>query len=157
MRSIDLFLQKYDDHQSLLTKLIRTIAIVAIQLGFLGLLWSLPDGPIKSWMGDRLFANWATVYSVLLIIYYGSESFSLTFGGGFFMIAGLFSTQQIFFKLNPYFPLITYSLLAGGIFLFILGRILSGNIKKLGNDLIFIPIQPVWILSYLYRWMGLSI
>ncbi|MDH5379221.1 MAG: hypothetical protein OEW75_00110 [Cyclobacteriaceae bacterium] len=158
MKSIELFVGKYDeDHPTVFPKIIRLFAVLFLNFGVLALLWQLPDTLIRSWMGDREFANWATVYSVLLIIYYGSESFSLTFGGGFFMLGSLFVTQRLSMMFPEDLLIVSGILIGVSAFFFLIGRLISKSLKNFLNDIIYLPIQPVWVLSYLYRWIGLSI
>ena len=155
--SIEQLVETYHEgHKSRINQILHVIGIVLATLGFLALLWMIPSGLIKSWLGDHPFANWATVYAVLMIIYFGSESFTLTFAGGLFFQGGLFAID--FFETQSYLPFewVVAGLLASGFIFIFLGHLIQGNIREFKRDLIYFPITPLWIFRFIYRWFGIS-
>lgn len=156
--SIESLVEKYDEGlSSKMWRILRGAGIVSAFLGWLCLLWIVPDGLIRSWLGeDREFANWATVVCVLILFYYGSESFSLTFAGGFFMLGCLLGIRFLF-QLN----MVSVQMLIGiffivGYALLFATRISNGSAKTFYRDFLFLPVMPVWIFRFIYRWMGIS-
>ena len=157
MKSIEEYMEVYDgDFNSKFSRVLAGAGILLWFSGWLCLLWYLPDEPIKNWLGDRQFANWATVLIVVLLIYYGSESFTLTFGSGFFLLGSLLGVSWLIFNSSLDLIALTGSLLGSGAFLLILSRVISGSLKNIYRELTFLPLLPVWIIYHLYRWLGLS-
>ena len=143
-----------EDHTSRLNRAFHILGILIATIGLLSFLWYLPAGLIKSWLGDHPFANWATVYAVIMIIYYGSESFSLTFAGGVFFQGLLFLIDflegQSFLSFEQ---LITIELTSGFALMF-LGHAIQGNIRAFRKDLVNFLVAPVWLFRFVYRWLG---
>ena len=157
MNSIDYLVQRYDaDHTNIISRAFRLMGILSMNFALFCFLWSLPNGLIISWLGENPYANWATVYAVLMVIYYGSESFSLTFGAGSFLLGSIVGTFRIMYYYGD--PLMPGLILLGSSALFfVIGRLISKSMNKLYRDITYLPIQPVWIINHLYKLIGISI
>lgn len=157
MKSIEELVEKYDEgHSTGLNRLLHVLGILLSTIGLLAFLWSLPSDPIISWLGDHPFANWATVYAVVMIIYYGSQSFSLTFAGGIFFEGCLFLLDYIQGLDVMDFNYIIGGLLLSGFILMGVGHAIQGNIGDIKKDLGYFLISPIWIFRFVYKWAGVS-
>src|SRR5690606_21508156 len=82
MRKIDALFEEYGhSHQNMTNKLIHWFCVPAIFFSIVGLIFSIPTGPLLELMpflGN--FANWATITLGLVLIYYLMLSTPLTFG-----------------------------------------------------------------------------
>ncbi len=157
MAPIDEIIERYNG--GIMTRFNRVAHILGVLLSTVGLmafLWHLPSDIIKSWLGNNYYANWATVYAVLMIIYFGSESFSLTFAGGFFYQGCLFLID--FLETEQFLPMnqVITILLSSGFILMLLGHIQQRSPGLFKKDLTHFIISPVWIFRFIYRWFGIS-
>src|SRR5665811_230198 len=82
MRKIDLLLSEYGiSHQHPTNKTIHWICVPAIFFSIVGLIFSIPAGPLEVFsplIGD--FANWATLVLAIVLIYYAALSPPLALG-----------------------------------------------------------------------------
>ena len=152
------YIDQYDlDHEVKSNVALHIISIPLLYIGFMGLLWLLPNDLIKSWMGDRPFANWATVYAIVMVVYYGSESFSMTFPTGGFLLGCLFLVDRIIIFTQNHFPIIIVIIFLSGIILLLIGHIIEGNIRALLKDFKYFIITPAWIFRFIFRKFGIPI
>ena len=157
MAPIETLVERYDKgHSSKFNRGLHIIGIILFNLGILSLFWAIPNGPVVSWLGPHQFANWATVYSVLMIIYFGSQSFSLTFAGGIFYQGGLFAISYLV-NLDLFaFPALIGMLLISGLILMLIGHLVEGNFREIKKDIIYCIIAPTWIFRFIYSWLGVG-
>ena len=146
------YIDQYDqDHETKVNVVLHLLSIPLRYIGFMGLLWLLPDDLIKSWMGDSPFANWATVFAILMLVYYGSESFSMTFPTGGFLLGCLFLLNWLSLLTPEHFQTIMAVTFFSGIFLLLTGHLLEGNARAVGNDFKYFMITPAWIFRFVFQ------
>ncbi|MDH5602671.1 MAG: DUF962 domain-containing protein [Cyclobacteriaceae bacterium] len=146
------YLDQYDlDHAAKANVVLHILSIPLLYIGLMGLLWLLPDDLIKSWMGDLPFANWATVFAILMLVYYGSESFSMTFPTGGFLLGCLFLVNRISLFMPEYFQIIMAVTFISGIMLMLTGHLIEGNTRAMGNDFKYFMITPAWIFRFVFQ------
>ena len=156
--TISNLVEKYDEGLApAYLKVLRGVGIVFAFFGWILLLWTVPDGLIKDWMGNREFANWSLIFSMLILFYYGSESFYLTFAGGFFLLGNLLGARALLYVESVPYEYFMAGFLGGGYLLLLLVRMIAGTAKAFWREVAFIPVMPVWIFRFLFNWMGISI
>src|ERR1041385_5228591 len=96
MRKIDALLAEYgESHQNSTNKTIHWICVPLIFFSVVGLIWSIPPGPVQALLGEgNPYANWATVTLILVIAYYITLSIWLTIGMTLFGQIGRASCRE---------------------------------------------------------------
>ncbi|WP_162343081.1 Mpo1 family 2-hydroxy fatty acid dioxygenase [Cyclobacterium salsum] len=158
MRKIDSLLQEYDlSHQNPTNKSIHWLCVPAIYFSLVGLLYSIPPGPLRE-MEFLLshFANWATPALLLVWIYYLALSPPLALGMMLFTALCL-AVASVFTLILP-FPLWSFCL---GIFVLawifqFYGHKMEGKKPSFLKDLQFLLIGPAWLMHFIYKRLGLA-
>jgi uncharacterized membrane protein YGL010W len=157
MRRIDELLAEYgESHQNATNKAIHWICVPLIFFSVVGLIASIPSGPIQSILGDdNPYANWATVVLVLVTVYYVTLSIPLSIGLIFFALLCVFLTNFIV-RLNIA-PLWAVSL---GIFVVawigqFYGHKVEGKKPSFFKDVQFLMIGPAWLMHFIYKRLGI--
>jgi uncharacterized membrane protein YGL010W len=153
MRSIEQWLGEYNEsHQNRINKTLHWICVPLIVLSLLGLLWSasLPS----EFTGLPFSINWAIVVIVLALIYYSLISLSLTLGMLIVTFAMLFmldllSELQVSLWL---ISVIVFVLAWVGQFI---GHNIEGKRPSFFKDIQLLLIGPLWLLSFIYRKLGI--
>lgn len=158
MRKVDELFNEYgQSHQNMTNKLIHWVCVPAIFFSIVGLIFSIPAGPLPSilpFLGN--FANWATVVLVLVLIYYLMLSIPLTLG--MFLFSSLCLALANFIDLNLPGKLWMVSL---GIFILawimqFYGHKIEGKKPTFLKDLQFLLIGPAWLMHFIYKKWGLA-
>nr|MBI1230771.1 DUF962 domain-containing protein [Cytophagales bacterium] len=158
MRKIDQLLAAYGvSHTHPFNKLIHWICVPAIFFSIVGLIYSIPPGPIRGLeflLGS--FANWATFVLLVVLIYYWTISPPLTLGMLLFSAMSL--SLANFLSISSAVPLWSICLL-----IFVLAWILQfyghkieGKKPSFFQDLQFLLIGPAWLMHFIYRKLGLA-
>jgi uncharacterized membrane protein YGL010W len=157
MRKIDALLHEYGlSHQNATNKLIHWFCVPAIFFSIVGLVFSIPVGPLPEllpFLGS--FANWATITLVIVLIYYVTLSGPLTLGMLFF--------SAICLALANYIALTFGYLWAISLGVFVLawiiqfyGHKIEGKKPSFLKDIQFLMIGPAWLMHFIYKKWGLS-
>ncbi|QNF16632.1 DUF962 domain-containing protein [Aeromonas jandaei] len=146
MKGIEEWFEEYgQSHRHPVNVAIHKLAVPGIYLCSLGLLWSLPTGPLPAGL------NWAAVAAIPVLAFYLQLSFALFVG-----MAGLTALGLAFCHLwqGP--------LLWPALFIFVLlwiaqfvGHRIEGKRPSFLADLQFLLIGPAWVLASLYRRLGI--
>ena len=124
-------------------------AVLAVVVGTVGLLGSLPI--------PEAFANispvltWGTVFLMAAVVYYFIISISLAIGLLPF-IAGIAVLQ--FSVARSGMAAVLFAASVGGLYL---GHYRAGGVRAVARDLQLMMIAPAWILSNLYRRLGIPV
>ena len=157
MRRIDKLLNEYgESHQNQTNKSIHWICVPLIFFSVVGLIASIPAGPVAAVTGDGLFANWAAVALVLVTIYYTTLSVALSVGMFLWALLCLYVANLI--TIADIAPLWLASLLifaAGWIGQFY-GHKIEGKKPSFLKDLQFLLIGPAWLMHFIYKRVGIS-
>jgi uncharacterized membrane protein YGL010W len=158
MRKIDALLHEYGlSHQNETNKTIHWICVPAIFFSIVGLIFSIPAGPL-----DMLtpflhgFANWATLVLLVVLIYYVSISLPLSLGMLFFSALCLALANLI--NLVSPIPLWLVSILifvVAWVFQFY-GHKIEGKKPSFLKDVQFLLIGPAWLMHFIYKRLGLA-
>jgi len=157
MRRIDELLAEYgESHQNATNKAIHWICVPLIFFSVVGLIASIPSGPIQALLGEgNPYANWATVVLVLVTVYYVTLSIPLSIGLVLFALVCVFLTNLII-TLNVA-PLWAVSL---GIFVVawigqFYGHKVEGKKPSFFKDVQFLMIGPAWLMHFIYKRLGI--
>lgn len=157
MRRIDELLAEYgESHQNATNKAIHWICVPLIFFSVVGLIASIPAGPIQVLLGEgNPYANWATVLLVLVTAYYFTLSIPLSIGLILFALLCVFFTNLIS-TLNVA-PLWAVSL---GIFVVawigqFYGHKVEGKKPSFFKDVQFLMIGPAWLMHFIYKRLGI--
>ena len=150
MRKIDELLLKYgESHQNKTNKLIHWLCVPAIFFSIVGLVWSIPNGPLN-YLNIPLL-NWATISIFLVLIYYVSISISLSIGMALFTSTCIYLSSLI----QEFFPgkLWIYSLVIFVIawILQFVGHKIEGKKPSFLEDIQFLLIGPAWLMHFIYK------
>jgi uncharacterized membrane protein YGL010W len=149
------WLSHYEEsHSELASPLVYWIAVPMVVLGTVGLLWCLPV-PGEFYDISPL-VNWGTLFLMAATVYYFIISVPLAIGMLPFIL-GLASIQ-VWLEASQYSPLrVAASFLVAGIVGLLLGRRRERTAVLVLQDLQLMMIGPAWLLSVLYRRMGIPI
>ncbi len=128
------------------------LAVPLLVVGTVGMLWSLPVP--QAFVNISPFLNWGSAFLMSTVVYYFIISVSLAIG----MLPFLFGVAALASWLSvSQYPLIWVSSgLAGGAVIGLwLGRKAKGGIGAVLQDVQLMMIAPVWLLSVLYRRLGI--
>ena len=143
-----------ESHSELASPLAYWLAVPLVVLGTVGLLWSLPV-PDEFYDISPL-VNWGSLFLMAATVYYFIISVPLAIGMLPFVM-GLASIQ-VWLEASQYSPLrVSTALLIAGIVGLLLGRRRGRTAALVLQDLQLMMIGPAWLLSVLYRRMGIPI
>lgn len=153
MTTVNEFLAEYAaDHQNPVNKRLHKICVPAIVVSLLGLLWSIPVPGLGS---DRpFFLNWAIIAALFALLWYLWLSPRFALGMAVGTIAALAIVSALDGLETPLW------LISAGIFIVawigqFVGHGFEGKRPSFLRDLRFLLIGPLWVLSSLYRLLGI--
>jgi uncharacterized membrane protein YGL010W len=154
MQNLQQLLDEYaSSHVNRVNKLIHWLCVPPIVWSVVALLWSLPfPAALQS---DAIPINWATLAVVLAQVYYYRLSVRLGTGILLFNLFLLWLTVVI--EASAPWPLWQIALVVfvvAWIGQFI-GHVLEGKRPSFFKDLQFLLIGPAWLMSFVYRSLGL--
>ena len=152
MRSIYNWLEEYgESHKNETNKLIHWICVPAIVFSILGLLYSIKF-PFF-WQTHQL--NAAMVVSLLVLIYYFALSPTLSVGMFFFLTVCMLLAHSI--ERSGVLPLWLFSIIifiAAWLGQFY-GHKVEGKKPSFLKDIQFLMIGPAWLMSFIYKKLGI--
>jgi uncharacterized membrane protein YGL010W len=156
MRKIDSLLSEYgESHQNSTNKAIHWICVPLIFFSVVGLIWSIPSGPVQFVLGEgNPYANWATITLILVIAYYITLSIWLTIGMALFGLLCIVVIQMIAATgLQVWLVSIVVFVVAWiGQFY---GHKIEGKKPSFFKDLQFLLIGPAWLMHFVYKQLGI--
>ena len=156
MRTAEQWLEDYgSSHRNPTNEALHWICVPAILWCVLGLLWITPSpGTLRL---NFPWANWATLITLLAVLYYASLSVPLTLGIAPLLILMLWSIEAL--SHNTVVPL--WLVCATVFILAWIGQFVGHAIEKKRpsflKDLQFLLIGPIWLLASVYRKLGIRI
>jgi len=153
MTETDGWLKRYEEtHSDLTYPAIYWAAVPMVVLGTVGILWTLP-------IPDQFFdisplLNWGTAFLMATTVYYFIISVSLAIGMLPFIvgIAGIL----MWLAQSEFSPLqVSLGLLLAGIIGLWMGHRNQNSLLPVLQDLQLMMIGPAWLLSVLYRRIGI--
>ena len=154
MRAVQTWLDEYSEsHLNKTNKTIHWICVPLIVFSVFGLLWSIPVPRAMSDVSPMF--TWAFIVGVVTLFYYFLLSPKLALGmipvgAGFFWVTHWVS--------NFAMPLWQISLIifVGAWIGQFIGHVLEKKKPSFFKDIQFLLIGPLWLLSHVYRKLGLS-
>ncbi|NIA27797.1 MAG: DUF962 domain-containing protein [Desulfobulbaceae bacterium] len=153
MNEADGWLARYEKtHSDLAYPAVYWAAVPMIVLGVVGLLWLLPT-PDEFFEISPLL-NWGSAFLMVTTVYYFIISVSLAIGMLPFILG--IATFQVWLTNSDYTPLrVIVALLVAGVIGLWLGRLKKGSIAAVFQDLQLVMIGPAWLLSVIYKRIGI--
>lgn len=153
MTDADHWLTHFENsHNNVTFPLVYWLAVPALVLGTVGLLWSLQVPAAFADISPVL--NWGTTFLMASVVYYFIISLSLAIG----MLPFMFGIVafEMWLETNG-LPLrqIAASLVLTGVIGLYLGRYRAGGTSAVVRDIQLMMIGPIWLLSNLYRRLGI--
>ena len=155
MGEMDDWLKQYEiSHAELKYPVLYWAAVPMVVLGTVGLLWALPV-PEQFYEISPLL-NWGSTFLMVAAVYYFVISVPLAIGMLPFVLG--VASCQVWLENSDYVPLrVSLGLLLGGIIGLWLGRQRQWSVWPVLQDLQLMMIGPAWLLSVLYRRIGIPI
>ncbi len=155
MTETDGWLQRYEaSHQDITYPGIYWVAVNMVVLGTVGILWTQP-------IPDEFFEispllNWGTAFLMATAVYYFIISVSLAIGMLPYILGVAFF--QVFLEQSQYSLLrVSIGLLVAGMIGLFMGHRKKSSLRPVLHDLQMMMIAPAWLLSVLYRRIGIPL
>jgi uncharacterized membrane protein YGL010W len=153
MRTVNQWLSEYgESHQNPLNKLLHWICVPIIVLSLVGLLWSLPVPSAFREVSSLL--NWGTLLLLFAVLYYFAMSWSLALGMALF-VAVVISLVSALDRLPWSLWMTCLSLFVVSWIGQFIGHHYEGKRPSFFKDVQFLMIGPLWLLSFIYRKLGI--
>ena len=155
MAQIEALLDEYSEsHQNPTNKLIHWLCVPSIVWSVIALLWVIPF-PANLGIGGYPL-NWAVLVLVVAQIYYFRKSLSL--GAGLLLVNLVLLWLVHWVAANVAFPLWKIGLAVFVIAWIIqfVGHEIEGKKPSFFKDVQFLLIGPAWLLSFVYRKLGVA-
>jgi uncharacterized membrane protein YGL010W len=148
-------LDKYgESHQNATNKLIHWVCVPSIVFSLFAVLYAIPFPVERS-----LFTNWAFVLYAASLLYYTRLSLTITLG--MFLVCGamLLGVDAIYNETGKNAASLGY--IALGIFVVawigqFIGHKIEGKKPSFLEDIQFLMVGPAWLLSFIYKKMGIK-
>ncbi|TAE16637.1 MAG: DUF962 domain-containing protein [Bacteroidetes bacterium] len=159
MRTTEQWLSEYgESHQNPFNKMVHWICVPSILFSLIGILWSIPAEPLQMFAPTayKPFFNWATLALFLALLFYIRLSWVMAVGMFVIcvaMIGGVYYLSSLTFA-----PLWAISV---GIFVVawigqFYGHNVEGKKPSFIKDVQFLLIGPAWLLSFIYKKVGIK-
>ena len=153
MRTINDWLNEYgESHKNETNKLIHWICVPVIFFSILGMLYAIK---LPFYMGDYKL-NVGLIISVVALLYYFSLSASLSVGMFLYLLVCMLLANLI--ESSGIMPLWLFSII-----IFALGWVgqfyghkIEGKKPSFLKDLQFLMIGPAWLMSFIYKKLGVG-
>ena len=161
MKSIEQWIEEYgESHQNFTNKVIHWICVPLIMLSLLALISILPfpihDITLFSINGEKVLLNWTIIFLLFAIIFYLRLSISIAVGMlliAFAMIASI-NWIEVFDPAIWRLSLSIFTMAWIGQFI---GHKIEGKKPSFFEDLQFLLIGPAWLLSFIYKKIGIRL
>lgn len=158
MKTIETWLQEYgESHQNPTNKMVHWICVPAIFFSIVGLIWEIPF-PWQDFTILGFHPNWAIITLILVFGYYLTLSIPIAIGMFFFGSACLGLLNVIDHSMYGNFPIWILSIV-----IFVVawigqfwGHSVEGKKPSFFKDLQFLMIGPAWLMSFIYKKLGIS-
>ena len=153
MKTAQAWLDEYSEsHRNVGNEILHWICVPAIVLSLLGLLASLPVP--AAFLEISPYLDWATVFAIAAILYYFTVSVPLAIGMIIVMLGLLAVVRWLAGFTTPLWITCVAIFVVAWIGQFI-GHALEGKRPSFFKDVQFLMIGPMWLLSHVYRRVGI--
>jgi uncharacterized membrane protein YGL010W len=154
MRTMHQWLDEYGaSHRNATNETLHWICVPAIVLTVVGFLWAIPVPSAFDALSPWL--NWATIGVALWLAYYFLLSPSLGIGATLGLVAMLFIVRWLDGLPWPLWATCLTIFVIAWIGQFI-GHSIEGTRPSFFKDIQFLLIGPIWLVSHVYRRIGVS-
>lgn len=139
-------------HADIRTPAIYWAAVPILVLGTVGMLWSLPTP--REFTDISPILNWGTAFLMAAVVYYFIISISLAIGMLPFVVG---VTAILIWLERSAYPVdwISSALVVAGLIGLYVGQRNNGGLRAVMHDVQLMMIAPAWLLSNLYRKLGI--
>ena len=153
MSETDRWLADYGDtHGDISIPALYWPAVLILVVGMVGLLWSLPVP--DEFVAISPILNWGSAFLMAAVVYYFIISISLAFGMLPF-VTGIVAVHIWLVDSVWSVRWISAWLVAAAIAGLFIGQFPRGTARQLLRDIHLLMIGPMWLLSNLYRRLGI--
>lgn len=153
MSETDRWLADYgESHSQMNNPVLYWPSVLILVVAFVGFLWTLPVP--NEFVAISPILNWGTAFLMAAVVYYFIISISLAIGMLPFII-GLTALQIWFAESDYSHRVVSLGLTAFALVGLVAGQIPDGLPRRVLRDIQLIMIGPVWILSNIYRKLGI--
>jgi len=154
MRTMHQWLDEYgESHRNATNEVLHWICVPTIVLTVVGFLWAIPVpddiARVSPWL------NWATIAVALAVVYYFLLSPPLGIGAALGLTAMLFIVRWLDTLAWPLWVTCLTLFVIAWIGQFI-GHSIEGKRPSFFKDVQFLLIGPIWLMSHVYRRLGVS-
>ena len=153
MSDTDHWLTEYGvRHQNIGHPAVYWLSVIMLIIANVGLLWAIPVP--AEFVAISPLLNWGTVFLLAAVIYYFIISLPLAFGMLPFVVA--IAAFHLWLQNSPYSALpASVGLAAGALIGLVVGQYRGNGLRGVLSDIQLMMIAPVWLLSRLYRRLGI--
>ena len=157
MKSIHQWLDEYgESHQNKTNKIIHWICVPTIFITILGLIASIPAQGLKELAPDYLtyYTNWGSLILMFVLIFYLVHSFKLFIGMLIWSMFCIWFVEVMRSWPSPLWlsSIILFALAWVGQFY---GHHVEGKKPSFLKDIQFLLIGPAWLMSFIYKSLGI--
>lgn len=161
MKPIETWIEEYgESHQNPTNKLIHWICVPLIMLSLLALIGKIPfpltDIYLFSITGEKFYLNWTMLFLLICILFYLRLSRSLAIGMLIIALLMIISINVIRLYDPTVWRLSLLIFVVAWIGQFI-GHKIEGKKPSFFEDLQFLLIGPAWLLSFIYKKVGIRL
>ena len=161
MRTINEWISEYgESHKNSTNKMIHWICVPLIMLSLLALIEIIPF-PLYTIelfriKGQSIYLNWTTLFLIFAVIFYIRLSLSIAIGMLLVAVSMLYSITWIKIYDPSVWKLSLVIFVLAWIGQFI-GHKIEGKKPSFFEDLQFLLIGPAWLLSFIYKKLGIRL
>jgi hypothetical protein len=153
MRETDRWLSDYgDSHRDISCPAIYWAAVLVLVPGVTGMLWSLPIPPAFALISPLL--NWGSAFLMASLVYYFIISLPLAIGMLPFML-GVAALSVLVAKAEVSVAGVSLGVVVIALAGLYFGHHAGGGTRAVVRDVQLMMIGPVWLLSRVYRRLGI--
>jgi hypothetical protein len=149
------WLTRYGEtHSDIASPLVYWTAVLMVVIGAVGILWWIPVP--AEFEAISPLVNWGSLFLMAATVYYFIISVPLAMGMLPFVLGVAYA--HVWLAVSEYSPIrISVAFLVAGIIGLLLGQRREKPVVRVLRDLQLMMIGPAWLLSVLYRRMGIPI
>ncbi len=156
-KALNNLLEEYgESHQNSTNKLIHWICVPLIFYSIVALVYSIPNEILIPIFGDSIWANWATITLVIVLIYYAKLSIPIAIGMLLFSAVCMFVCQYLSSTVDVSLWIIALVIFVAAWVGQFYGHKVEGKKPSFLKDLQFLLIGPAWLMHFLFEKWGVK-
>lgn len=156
-KALNNLLEEYgESHQNSTNKLIHWICVPLIFYSIVALVYSIPNEILIPIFGDSIWANWATITLVIVLIYYAKLSIPIAIGMLLFSAVCMFVCQYLSSTVDVSLWIIALVIFVAAWAGQFYGHKVEGKKPSFLKDLQFLLIGPAWLMHFLFKKWGIK-